>query len=391
MSHSTPSKPSNPAPSKTTRPAPAYSAPPPPSSQSPGIIDDHDYEPVTVGSALTEPDCHDEAERATLPYRPAQRAAMNVGSGRSPKRAFSENLKTSPPRGERERSPSTPLKFEQKQTLPTVHENTLPQQKQGGRLLIPPKPTSPPPSPPTNVFSPPGIKPKTQPQPQPLSDDIYSFDRLSKSPDLEVTQPKLPKKQRKSSRQYTDVGSQSQNSPPREPDDGIYGFDKLDQSAATRSPVIPPKQRKAKPQPMEVMEPDPGVYGFDTLEPPAQNSHPQNDQLKAIPQHMEPTGVMEPDPGVYGFDTLEPPAQNSHPQSDQHKAIPQHMEPTGVMEPDPGVYGFDTLEPPQQNSQNVPPAQDNVYFDQLFTGAQEEPVPEPDNVYFDHLVTGKVR
>ena len=129
---------------------------------------------------------------------------MNVGNGWSPKRAYSENLKTSLLRSGRECSPSTPVKFEQKQTLLTVHENTTPQQKQGGRLLIPPKPTSPPPSSPTNVFSPPGIKPKTQPQPQPQpqpqSDEIYSFDRLSLSPDPEVTQPKLPKKQRKSSR-----------------------------------------------------------------------------------------------------------------------------------------------------------------------------------------------
>ena len=273
---------------------------------------------------------------------------MNVGSGRSPKRAHSENLKTSPPRGERERSPSTPAKYEQKQTLPTVHENAHPQLKQGGRLQIPPKPTSPPPSPPTNVFSPPGTKPNSQPQPQHQSDDIYSFDRLSKSPDPEPTQPKLPPKQRKSSKQYAETSLQPQNSAPREPDEGVYGFDKLDQSV---TPGIPPKQRKAISQLIEVMEPDPGVYGFDTLEPLAQNSHPQ---------------------------------------SDQHKAQPQLTEPTGVMEPDPGVYGFDSLEPLAQNSQKVPPP-DNVYFDHLFSGVPEEKVPEPDDVYFDHLVTGKVR
>ena len=392
-------------PSKTSRPAPVYAAPPPPSSNQ--VIDDHDYEPVTVGSLPAEPERYDDLERATLPYGPAQRAVMNVGNGRSPKRAYSENLeaKRSPPRGERERSPSTPAKYEQKQALPTVHEN-VPSQQQKGKLHMPPKPTSPPPSPPKDVFSPPGIKPKTLPQ---------LHDRLSKSPDSEVAQPKLPPKQRKQ------ASIRLQSSTLREPDDGIYAFDKLDQTEAVQSPVVPPKQRKVKPQsmePMEVMEPDPGVYGFDTLEPLPQNSHPQNVQHKVKPQSMEPVGVMEPDPGVYGFDTLEPLPQNSYPQNVQRKAKPQPVEPVGVMEPDPGVYGFDTLEPLQQNSypqnmqrnpkpqsmepmevmepdpgvygfdtleplqqnshpQNVPQAQDDVYFDHLFSGPEENQLLTP--------------
>ena len=82
------------------------------------------HKPVSIGSL---PHRQDDEKRVTLQYRPAQRVAMNVSSGRSPKRAYSENLNTSPPRGERKRSPSTPVKYEQKQTLPTVHENTPPQ------------------------------------------------------------------------------------------------------------------------------------------------------------------------------------------------------------------------------------------------------------------------
>ena len=212
-------------------PAPTYPAPSLPNVP----IVDHDYEPVILGSRLSPPASDSgfgyfgDEERTTLPFAFANRTGMVVGAGPTTpvKKSTSDlGITESPPKAsERERSPS----------LPTVKEEVTEQKdvtrKKTSWTQIPPEPTSPPPSPPRNIFSPTEVKQEgkraTPPhpipsqhhtpsrQPQALDDAVYSFDRLEKSPEPEEPQPKLPPKLRKLSK-------------PVVKDDEVYAFDTLD-------------------------------------------------------------------------------------------------------------------------------------------------------------------
>ena len=212
-------------------PAPTYPAPSLPNVP----IVDHDYEPVILGSRLSPPASdsgfgyHGDEERTTLPFAFANRTGMAVGAGPTTpvKKSTSDlGITESPPKAsERERSPSLPMVKEE------VTEQKDVIRKKTSWAQIPPEPTSPPPSPPRNIFSPTEVKQEgkraTPPhpipsqhhtpsrQPQALDDAVYSFDRLEKSPEPEEPQPKLPPKLRKLSK-------------PVVKDDEVYAFDTLD-------------------------------------------------------------------------------------------------------------------------------------------------------------------
>ena len=185
-------------------------------------IKEHAYEPIVIGTRFAPPitlgdsgyGYQDEERPFVSPKRsnlgvkkPVTRSASDSGASGS-SQSGSED---------RERSPS----------LPTVQEEIVTPEppiprKKSSRADIPPEPTSPPPSPPRDLFSPTILPrqrhvrpapPPPKPLPEPPYDTAYGFDHLDKSSEPEQ-QPKLPPKQRKASRPVVDTHE-------------VYAFDSL--------------------------------------------------------------------------------------------------------------------------------------------------------------------
>ena len=206
--------------------APRYPAPPPP-TKSPSDDENDGYEPVRITDGSVTSAFIDEVERVTLPFRPTPSARTSLSTSDA----------TSIKKQDRDRSPSAP----EATPIPSSRFSTSPQDPppnfadtKHGKVLIPPEPTSPPPSPPTgrDVVLPPSPKPRP---PSPLAHSV------STSPQ----QPKLPPKQRKSSQLTPSWSSQDEN---------VYEFDRL-------SP--PPSPNKAD---QHTPSPPSHPMGADTFE-----------------------------------------------------------------------------------------------------------------------------
>ena len=401
--------------------APHYPAPIPPSQQTKSTTngdedeDSDGYEPVQLAGQDEENGIQfrDEVERAVLPLKPG--AKMRVGTGQP-----------QPQPRSRERSPSytgtypsAALKQFNRERSPTVVQNRVSSESpptpsvlsssvpastvgpshlirppikeksasppkwadtKSGKVLIPPEPSSPPPSPPIgrDVTSPPGGRPtpaQRQKSPSP--------------PAMAPIQPVIPPK-KKSARNpsYESHVLQTQST---NDDEGIYSFDRL-------SPPPPPANTKAttgsprrmpspsNPIAMATREQEDDVY-FDHLT----SGPPPLPQKPAVPPHQtrltsqtsQPDGVDEDN--VY-FDHLTsgpPPVPPSIPR----KASTTNEQP--VQQDD--IY-FDHLVsgpptiPGKTGQASIPPSipsrtgQASVPEPQLGGGAED------DQVYFDHLV-----
>ena len=214
--------------------APRYPAPPPPTKLPSDDENDDGYEPVRITEGSVTSAFVDEVDRAALPFRP------------TPLRSSVSMSEATPTRNQdRDRSPSAP----EATPIPSTRISTSPRElsksppkfadTKHGKILIPPEPTSPPPSPPTDrdVVSP------SSPKPRPPSPLTHSIGTRPLTPE----QPKLPPKQRKSSQLTPTWSSQ---------DDNVYEFDRL-----SPPPIIPNKadQHTSPPSHPEAVEED-NVY-----------------------------------------------------------------------------------------------------------------------------------
>ena len=386
--------------------APHYPAPLPPSQRTKSNPDDDDedsdgYEPVQLAGQDEEsggPRFRDDVERAVLPLKPG---AMRVGSGQP-----------QPQPRSRERSPSytgaypsAMKQFGLRERSPTVTQNRVSSESppsssmlsssvpasslsgvgpshlirppikeksssppkwadtKSGKVLIPPEPSSPPPSPPVgrDVTMPPGRPIPTQRQKSPSP------------PAMAPGQPGIPPK-KKSARNPSYESHMLQGQSAND-DEGIYSFDNLSPlpSAGSVAMVTNSPKRSGNPITMATVCPveQDNVY-FDHLA----SGPPPRPQKPAIPAHQT--------------------SQTSQPDEvDGDNVYFDHLV-SGPPVPPPNI----PRKPSTTSDQPV--QQDDVYFDHLVSGPPKVPgktgqatIPESqpplgggeDNqVYFDHLV-----
>ena len=207
--------------------APKYPAPPPPSTKErdrSDSVDDDGYEPVQLANKTSEPGFVDDVGRAVLPLIPSSFSGATLVGGGPP----------APKPRSKERSPSTSaVSFAANNATPTI-SSSLPERQVYRRSLMPPEPTSPPPSPPIgrDAMSPPTLHARSS---SPL------LTQQNKS--TEVDQPKLPPKQRKKAPSVTSSNHE----------DGIYTFDRLSPPPSATNPLN---------------QTDDDIYSFDRLSPP---------------------------------------------------------------------------------------------------------------------------
>ena len=386
--------------------APHYPAPLPPSKRNKSTSNNEEdedsdgYEPVQLAGQDDEMDSQfkDEVERAVLPLKPG---AMRVGIGqpqpqprsrerspsytgahpsvalkqfgreRSPTVVQSRVLSESPP------TPSILSSSVPTSTLgashlirPPIKENSASPPKwadtKSGKVVMPPEPSSPPPSPPVgrDMTSPPVGRPTPV--------------QRQKSPSPPAGQPVLPRKKktaRNPSYESHVLQTQSAND-----DEGIYSFDRLSPpppggvaKATTGSPRRVPSP--SNPVTMATGEQQDDVY-FDHLV----SGGPPLPQKPPIPAHQTSLTSQTSQPDGDNADNI----YFDHLSSGPPPSIPPSI---------PRKTGLTSEQPVQQ---------DEVYFDHLVSGpppsvppnvprksstTNEQPV-QQDEVYFDHLASG---
>ena len=382
--------------------APHYPAPLPPNKQTKAAAtkeedDDSDgYEPVQLAGQDSENESEryrDEVERAVLPLKPG---AVRVGAGRerSPTVSSFRTSSESPPRSVTNYSSSLPAGTSHLLRPPLKEKSASPPKwadTKSGKVLIPPEPSSPPPSPPggPNIALPPAYEQRV----------------LSQSSNTSAEQPSLPPK-KKSARNPTYESRPLQSQTTTSEGFGALnppGGDvlKSEGGLAVTSDEVYFDHLASGPPPLPKKPPQIG-FTSQTSQPSTQPEEDDTyfDHLPAppsIPSKTSQTSTQPTEDDVY-FDHLVtgPPAV---PGKTSLASVPT-TQPQDDVYFDHLVTGPPTI-PSKTNVASVPTTQlqDDVYFDHLVTGPPEIPgktgsvsMPTnqaPDDVYFDHL-TGPV-
>ena len=407
--------------------APSYPAPLPPKHETPEISqskskslggaedkdgsgkeedeeDDDGYEPVKVegGQVSIQSSYGDEVERAQLPLLSSSSTPRSSLAGdsshNSPMKSGLEGGPKSSPRG----SLSDLLSPQKLSTSPrdraAFNEGAaryLANVKASRSPVMPPEPTTPPPSPPTkarqlekDIKAPSGeVQPKLPPkkrsqktqqlvQPSSSPDtDIYSFDRLDSS----TGSPQTGNFQPPGFFQPPTPSSVTANI--SYDDSNVYEFDSLEKAPLPSRPPKPENYSMAKPISSHEVD-DSNVYEFDRLDKPPvipkklgpgrgaklKSSQSFNVQSSSsamsssfkltgkMPVHEAPPTILprKPDPptspyqfhddaNVYEFDSLEPETPNTLPQATPTMATSLKGA-SEQMHDDSDIYEFDTLQ-----------------------------------------------
>ena len=307
---------------------PSYPAPIPPkkgrAARAPERLNEEDededegYTKVKLEGGQVEIEGYtDDVERAPLPLLSTSTSARSslAGGDSSQSSPFKYAGTTGSGGGSRQRSPSAPdVTFGSIGFAPSPSKTTS--VSSSNRVLLPPEPTSPPPSPPVDQRDPTPPIPISIKSPSPLliQQNLARDDgsRSATPPEAHTTteeQPKLPPKKR-------NVASISSSF--RETDDDIYAFDTLDPPSST----VPPKP---SPTPTSTTQAniDDDIYTFDTLEQPPPmptKTKPTSGPSSYVPQTSE--GEYNDGENIYEFDNLEdepitpvaPPVQPKRPE-----------------------------------------------------------------------------